>query len=247
MAPPPTPAEEAKRYYQYVGHRFKNLYNTLLPPATTNDDDDDDPSSSTTHQMQDTDIVHDDVDSEDEGWAAIAREAGEAPQDNDQETVRLAAQGGPLRDTAVEFSDAALDVAATAARITGKFLKMQIYSLVSGTGWLSNCDTIDELTRRLRAKYPMLKLAGSAMKELQVSFVRGRQGAAEQRQRERTRALVREARGRGEEETAPVPVPRWGGDCEDFGALEEVPLLGDEVMEGSAELGRAEWERADVV
>ena len=113
-----------------------------------------------------------------------------------------------------------------AAGLKGHLLSEEIELFASHSGWLSNCDTVDEFTSRLLARYPAVKAWSSAVGVLRRAFVEGREMAGRRRrsgdQTGFAEGLVMESM-----REVTMTVPRLSNH-EEFGEMEEVPLLDEE-------------------
>jgi hypothetical protein len=78
-------------------------------------------------------------------------------QEPAQDIVRLAKQGGPIRDALLLKRDEALDSFREGLRTAGLILDDEIATFIYNSGWLSNCDTVDDFIRRIVARYPWLR------------------------------------------------------------------------------------------
>ena len=109
-------------------------------------------------------------------------------------------------------------------------------ALAEDSGWLSNCDTVDDMVKSVVRKYPLLKGAGAVLSELRRSFNLGRKIA----ERERSKPIppVRTL----EQMRRPVVVKVSTIVREEFAGYEEVPL--DETdLDCEPEHLRQDWEQ----
>ncbi|KAK5128518.1 hypothetical protein LTR85_003187 [Meristemomyces frigidus] len=212
---PPTVTQEAKHYCNYIGRRIRGFQDLLLPPPPARLT----ASEAFVEQRRDEKLFYDDVDSEDEDWVDVGDVSREVPQENDQEVTRLAKEGGPIQQTALKLQEKAIEGAFEAAGVTGQQLVFFMKCIAEDSGWLSNCNTVDELVNGLLGKYPLLKGAGAVLKELKSSFFQGRKTA----EKERTRALTSPA---APEQVKKQQQPLTASKIrrEDFAAYKEVPL-----------------------
>ena len=108
-------------------------------------------------------------------------------------------------------------------------------ALAEDSGWLTNCDTVDDMVKSVLKKYPLLKGAGAALSELRRSFNLGRRVA----EKERLKPLppVRTL----EQMRVPVAVEVSKIVRENFAGFEEVPL--DETdLDCEPEVVREHWD-----
>lgn len=83
--------------------------------------------------------------------------------------MRLAKEGGPIQVIALKLQEKAIEAAFEAAGVTGHHAVAMMKTLAEDSGWLSNCDTVDDFVKKVMAKFPMLKDlkgAGPVFKQL---------------------------------------------------------------------------------
>ncbi|KAK4547720.1 hypothetical protein LTR36_000678 [Oleoguttula mirabilis] len=220
----PTATEEAKRYYNYLRYRVKGLQDLMLPPFPVRLT----ASAAFMDQHKDQQLFYDDVDSEDEDWVDISEESHEVPQEDEQEIARLAKEGGAMKQTAVKLQKKAIEAALEAAGVTGQQLVFFMKCVAEDSGWVSNCNTVDDLVKGLLSKYSWVKGAGAVLKELKSSFQHGRKTAGRDRATQLASlpvlGQVRKQRQQKQQQQQ-QPAPKASTiRREDFAGYEEVPL-----------------------
>ena len=120
--------------------------------------------------------------------------------------------------SATKIREKALETALEAAGLTGQQLILFMKAIAVDSGWLSNCNTVDDMVKAVVNKYPLLRGARSVLGELRMSFKQGRKIAETERLKGKVPVRTREHM------RMPVVAVRSKIRREDFAGYEEVPL-----------------------
>lgn len=131
-----------------------------------------------------------------------------------------------MQQTALKVRERAIEGALTAAGITGLQLVDFMKGVAEDSGWLSNCDTVDQMIKELLKKYPLLRKTNAVLNELKASFRQGREIAESERMRAVTSpaALTAPSASEKVEKWRQMVVVASEIRREDFAGFEEVPL-----------------------
>ncbi|KAK5137443.1 hypothetical protein LTR08_008421 [Meristemomyces frigidus] len=181
-------------------------------------------------------LFHDDLDDEDDEYAEISKYALDVPQEENRAPPRLMEEGGAMHQTAAKIQEKALEAAFQAVDVTGQQLVLLMRTIAEDTGWLSNCNTVDDMVKGVVNKYPLLKGAKSVLGQLKKSFKQGRQNAEEERARP-----VTPVRRLEQSEVEETTTPR----TEELAGFDDVPLNEADVDCEPEQLEGDEWEQLE--